>query len=30
MATMLEECPTEEQRSVAQFLWEKGQYKGHS
>jgi hypothetical protein len=24
MATMLEECNTEEQRSVVRFLWEKG------
>jgi hypothetical protein len=24
MATMLEECTTEEQRSVVRFLWAKG------
>jgi hypothetical protein len=26
MATVLEECTTEEQRSVARFLWAKGLY----
>jgi hypothetical protein len=28
METVLEECITEEQRSVVPFLWEKGLYAG--